>query len=56
MNLNRLTQKSSEALREAQSLGIGYGHPEVDAAHLALALLQQEDGLRRSWLVRRRRF
>ncbi len=45
MDLSRLTQKSQEALREAQTIGVRYGHPEVDADHLALALLQQEDGL-----------
>src|SRR5262245_22189783 len=45
MDLSRLTQKSQDALREAQTLGVRYGHQEIDADHLALALLQQEDGL-----------
>ncbi len=45
MDLNRLTQKSQEALSGAQSLAISYGHQEVDGEHLLLALLQQEGGL-----------
>ncbi|HPQ37775.1 MAG TPA: ATP-dependent chaperone ClpB [Synergistaceae bacterium] len=45
MDLNRLTQKSQEALSEAQNLAISYGHQEVDGEHLLLALLQQEGGL-----------
>jgi len=45
MDLGRLTQKSQEALQAAQTLGVRYGHSEIDAEHLALALLEQEDGL-----------
>ena len=45
MNLNKLTQKSQEALSEAQNLAISRGHQEVDVEHLALALLSQKDGL-----------
>ena len=45
MNLNKLTQKSQEALSEAQNLAIQRGHQEVDGEHLALALLSQKDGL-----------
>ncbi len=45
MDLNRLTQKSQEALSQAQSLAVSYGHQEVDGEHLLLALLQQEGGL-----------
>src|SRR5215467_3141543 len=52
MDLSRLTQKSQDALREAQTLGVRHGHQEVDADHLALALLQQEDGLLPRLLVR----
>ena len=35
MDLNRLTQKSQEALQEAQSIGVRHGHQEVDVEHLA---------------------
>ena len=45
MDLNRLTQKSQEAFAAAQSLGTRHGHQEVDVEHLALALVEQEDGL-----------
>lgn len=45
MNLNKLTQKSQEALSQAQNLAISRGHQEVDVEHLALALLSQKDGL-----------
>ena len=45
MNLNKLTQKSQEALSEAQNLAISRGHQEVDVEHLAVALLSQKDGL-----------
>ncbi|HET6502758.1 MAG TPA: ATP-dependent chaperone ClpB [Amycolatopsis sp.] len=44
MDMNRLTQKSQEALREAQSVGTRLGHTEVDGAHLLFALLNS-DGL-----------
>jgi ATP-dependent Clp protease ATP-binding subunit ClpB len=45
MDLNRMTQKSQEALSQAQSLAVSYGHQEVDGEHLLFALLQQERGL-----------
>jgi ATP-dependent Clp protease ATP-binding subunit ClpB len=45
MDLNRLTQKSQEALQDAQSKAAAHGHTEVDGVHLLLALLDQPDGL-----------
>jgi len=45
MDLNRLTQRSQEALSEAQKEAIRRGHQEVDNEHLLLALLTQENGL-----------
>jgi ATP-dependent Clp protease ATP-binding subunit ClpB len=45
MDLNRLTEKSQQALGEAQSLAIRLGHTEVDGEHLLLALLTQPEGL-----------
>ncbi|MCG3197935.1 MAG: Chaperone protein ClpB [bacterium] len=45
MDLNRLTQKSQEALQAAQALAIRFGHIEVDGEHLLLALLEQPEGL-----------
>ena len=45
MDLNRLTQKSQEALHDAQTKALRFGHTEVDGEHLLLALLDQSDGL-----------
>ena len=45
MDMNRLTQKSQEALQEAQSVAVRMGQTEVDGEHLLLALLDQQDGL-----------
>ncbi|MFI6060572.1 ATP-dependent chaperone ClpB [Streptomyces sp. NPDC051286] len=45
MDMNRLTQKSQEALQEAQSVAVRLGQNEVDGEHLLLALLDQQDGL-----------
>lgn len=45
MNMQKFTQKSLEAIQNAQSSAIEYGNPILDEQHLLLALLQQEDGL-----------
>ena len=45
MDLNRLTQKSQEALHDAQSKALRYNHSDVDGEHLLLGLLEQPDGL-----------
>jgi ATP-dependent Clp protease ATP-binding subunit ClpB len=45
MNLNRLTERSQQALTDAQSLAVRYGHQEIDVEHLLLALVTQADGL-----------
>src|SRR3954465_9943901 len=45
MDLNRLTQKTQEALHDAQTKALRHGHTEVDGEHLLLALLDQPDGL-----------
>ncbi|GAA1566880.1 MULTISPECIES: ATP-dependent chaperone ClpB [Kribbella] len=45
MDLNHLTQKSQEALHDAQTKALRHGHTEVDGEHLLLALLDQPDGL-----------
>jgi ATP-dependent Clp protease ATP-binding subunit ClpA len=41
MDPNRLTQKSQEALHDAQTKALRFGHPEVDVEHLALAPLRR---------------
>ena len=45
MDMNRLTQKSQEALHDAQTKALRFGHSEVDGEHLLLALVDQPDGL-----------
>jgi ATP-dependent Clp protease ATP-binding subunit ClpB len=45
MDMNRLTQRSREALSEAQNEATRRGHQEVDNEHLLIALLSQENGL-----------
>ncbi|MCW2584992.1 MAG: ATP-dependent Clp protease [Frankiales bacterium] len=45
MDMNRLTQKSQQALQEAQALASRMGHTEVDGEHLLLALLSDESGV-----------
>ncbi|MCO6008164.1 ATP-dependent chaperone ClpB [Actinoallomurus purpureus] len=45
MDLNRLTEKSQEALHDAQTKALRFGHTEIDAEHLLLALLDQPEGL-----------
>ncbi|MEA2293704.1 MAG: ATP-dependent Clp protease ATP-binding subunit ClpB, partial [Solirubrobacteraceae bacterium] len=45
MDPNKLTQKSQEALHDAQTKALRFGHQEVDTDHLLLALLDQPDGL-----------
>jgi ATP-dependent Clp protease ATP-binding subunit ClpB len=45
MDVNRLTQKSQEALHDAQTKAVRFGHSQIDGEHLLLALLEQPDGL-----------
>ena len=45
MNVERLTQKSQEALRDAQTLAVRRNHQGVDAEHLLAALLAQSEGV-----------
>ncbi|MEM7263125.1 MAG: Clp protease N-terminal domain-containing protein, partial [Planctomycetota bacterium] len=45
MDLNRMTQKSVEAIQDAQALALEWGHTEVDGEHLFLALMKQENGV-----------
>ena len=45
MNTQKLTQKSNEAIRTAQSIAISYSNQQIDQLHILLALLTQQDGL-----------
>jgi ATP-dependent Clp protease ATP-binding subunit ClpB len=52
MDLNRFTEKLQEGVRAAQSLATERGQQQVDAEHLLLALLEQENGLAQSVLAK----
>ena len=45
MRLDKLTEKSREALLEAQHLAEQYTHPAVEPEHLLLTLMDQEGGV-----------
>lgn len=45
MNFQKFTQKSVEAVNEAQSIAHEYGNQELREEHILLALLNQRDGL-----------
>ena len=52
MDFNRLTEKSQEAIRQAQTTAITHGNQQVDVEHLLAAMLEQEGGLAPSILLR----
>jgi len=45
MNLNNYTQKSQEAILNAQNLAQDLNHQSIEPAHLLLSLLKQEEGV-----------
>jgi ATP-dependent Clp protease ATP-binding subunit ClpB len=45
MQLEKFTHKAQEAITNCSTISSRYGHAEVGAEHLLLALLEQEDGL-----------
>jgi ATP-dependent Clp protease ATP-binding subunit ClpB len=45
MNMDKYTQKSQEALMNAQQIAENLNHQEIDILHLLLSLIQQEDGV-----------
>ena len=45
MDMSKLTQKSQEALQQAQSEAVRRRHTETDGEHLLLALLDQPEGI-----------
>ena len=45
MNFNNYTQKSIEAVQNAQQLAVQNSHQQMEQVHLLLALLRQEGGL-----------
>ena len=45
MNINKMTEKTQEALQTAQTRAVKFGHAEIDGEHLLGALLEQQGGL-----------
>ncbi|MBM3313940.1 hypothetical protein FJY70_05060, partial [candidate division WOR-3 bacterium] len=45
MNPDRFTEKAQQALAGAQALATRMQHGELDAEHVLLSLLEQEEGL-----------
>ncbi len=45
MNTQKLTKKSIEAITSAQSIASQAGNQQIEAVHLLLAILQQQDGI-----------
>ncbi|GAB4269235.1 MAG: ATP-dependent chaperone ClpB [Candidatus Rifleibacteriota bacterium] len=45
MDINKMTQKSQEALQRAQNIAVQYGHQEIAPEHLLDALIQEESDL-----------
>ena len=45
MDMNKMTEKSQQAILGAQEIAVRMGHQEVEVEHLALALVRQEGGL-----------
>jgi ATP-dependent Clp protease ATP-binding subunit ClpB len=52
MRPDKFTMKATEAFQAAQSLATEYGHPEITTEHLLRGLLEQEDGIVPSVLMR----
>jgi len=50
--MNKMTQKSLDAIEKAQSKALEYGHIEVGPDHLLLAMLEQENGLLARFFVK----
>ncbi|MBL8505423.1 MAG: type VI secretion system ATPase TssH, partial [Methylobacillus glycogenes] len=52
MRFDKLTTKFQQALADAQSHAVGNDNPQIEAPHLLLALLNQDDGGTASLLAR----
>ncbi len=50
MDMNKMTEKTGEALVNSQSLAVRKGHQQVDVEHVFSSLLTQEDGITTSIL------
>ena len=53
MDPNRMTEKAQEVIRQAQSLAQRQGQSQIEAEHLAVALLARTAASPRAWSRRR---
>ena len=51
MNVNRMTEKTQEALQSSQMIAGRYSHQQIDPEHLLLALLEPGEGLASKILI-----
>ena len=54
MNFDKYTQKAQEAISQTQQVALEFSHQSVEPAHLLLALLRQQDGIRNGYRERYR--
>lgn len=52
MNIQKYTQKSLEAIQNAQNIALEYHNPQIEQQHLLYSLLVQEDGLIAQLLIK----
>ena len=52
MDASKLTSRSVEVINAASTLAVNEGTPQVEPAHLAVALLRQERGITPSLLTK----
>ncbi len=52
MNIQKFTQKSLEAIQNAQSIALENQNSQIEQEHLMLSLLEQEDSLIKELLKR----
>src|SRR5688572_10770717 len=52
MDFNRMTEKVHQALQAAQSKAVRLSHQQIDVEHVLTALLEQENGLAVSILLK----
>ena len=45
MNMQKFTQKSLEAIQNAQNISVEYGNQQIELQHLLMSLINQNDGL-----------
>ena len=52
MNMNQMTQKTIEAIQNAQRLAVEYANQAIEQEHLLAALARQDNGLIAQLLTR----